>query len=307
MTDAPAHVWLDGRIVPIAEARIDPADAGFLHAAGAFTTMRAKHGVVFRLADHLARLRDTGRHMLVPLPYDDDELAAAAGEVLAANNLRDARLRLTLTAGPPVTEPGSGNLKPTVLLTAAEAVERPPEHYERGIAVALEDKYKLNPFTLTAGHKALDYVARFAALRSAAGRGCGEALWFSIHNFLQCGSVSNVFVVKDGALVTPPTEADLKDATVRERCPYDRGDVLPGVTRKVVLELAGAAGVPTVRAGIDVHFLYAADEIFLTNSVLGVMPVTKMEARDLGEPGPITRQLRAAYLDLVERETNTAA
>ena len=300
-------VWLDGRLLPAGDARIDPADAGFVHGIGVFTTMRATNGVVFRLADHLARLRGSGRLLQIPMPYSDEELAAAAGEVLGANGLADARLRLTLTAGPPTETPGSGNLRPTVLLTAAAVPELPENQYELGVGVALLDKQKLNPYDVQAGHKTLDYLSRFAALRSAASRGCGEALWFNVHNFLQCGSTSNVFMVKNGTLVTPPTADDLEDEAVRAKCPYDRSNVLPGVTRKAVLELAEQLGVPAVRAGVDVNFLYDADEIFLTNSVMGVMPVNKLEAKPLDGRGAMTAALQEAYAKLVAEETGGAA
>ena len=171
----------------------------------------------------------------------------------------------------------------------------------------LLDEQKLNPYDPAAGHKTLNYFSRLAALREANRRGAGEALWFSVHNYLESGSITNVFVVKDGVLATPPTADDLHDAAVASKVPYPRSCVLPGVTRSVVLELARETGIETRVGSIDVNQLLAADEVFLTNSVMGVMPVCRLERKAVGNdrPGPVTRKLADSYADLAARGTAT--
>ena len=168
-------VFLNGNYVEESAASISVRDTGLLHAAGVFTTMRAYSGKVFRLADHLQRLRRSCEHLFVPLQFKDDLLMEAAGEVLARNQLEDARLRLTVTRGAAAQDPLHGlRLEPTVLLTAAEFEAYPAEYYARGMTVTVLNEQKLNPYDIQAGHKTLNYFSRLTALRDAAQRGAGE-------------------------------------------------------------------------------------------------------------------------------------
>ncbi|MEM8872794.1 MAG: aminotransferase class IV [Planctomycetota bacterium] len=288
------EVWLNGDFIPDDDATVSIHDGGLLHAIGVFTTMRAVDSKVERLPQHLQRVRHDADALGVPVTFDDDALTAAVGQLLERNGLTDSRLRLTFTRGVAETGPATGASKPTAFITATEFAPYPDDFYDRGMTVKLVDDQKVNPYDPQAGHKTLNYASRFAALRNAARAGCGEALLFNVHNFLSSACVANVFVVKDNTLLTPPTNADLGDEAIKDKCPYPKSAVLPGTTRGAVLHLAEAAGIQTIRAGIDVNFLLEADEVFITNSAMGVMPVTKLEAKDLGEVGPITRQLREA-------------
>jgi branched-chain amino acid aminotransferase len=130
-------------------------------------------------------------------------------------------------------------------------------------------------------------------LREANRRGAGEALWFNVHNHLQSGSISNIFIVKTGALITPPTRWEVRDAA---------SVVLPGVTRAKVIELANSAGVDVRLQHVDVNQLLDADEIFLTNSIMQVMPVCRIERKAIGQdkPGPLTTRLGNALADAIE-------
>src|SRR5687767_177339 len=208
-------VWLNGAFVDEGEASVSVRDTGLLHAAGVFTTMRAYKGKVFRLRNHLERLRRSSEALFVPLQYKDDVLARAVGEVLARNKLTEARLRVTVTRGMARQDPLHGlRLEPNVFITATELEPYPDEFYRRGMTVVLIDEQKLNPYDVQAGHKTLNYFSRLAALRDANQRGGGEALWFNVHNYLQSGSISNVFLVKADILVTPPTAEDLRDPAI---------------------------------------------------------------------------------------------
>jgi branched-subunit amino acid aminotransferase/4-amino-4-deoxychorismate lyase len=302
-------VWLNGNFVEEAAASIPLRDAGLLHGAGVFTTMRADGGRVFRLAQHLQRLRGSCEALFIPLPFNDDAMAAAVRVLLERNALADARLRLTATRGGATADPLYGTrVEPNAFLTAAPLERYPVEFYERGMTVRLVDDYKLNPYDVTAGHKTLNYFARLHALREAARLGAGEALWFDVHHYLQSGSVSNVFVVKDGELFTPPTPRELRDELAPGAVPYAKSSVLPGVTRAAVIELARAARVDVHLAGIDVRGLLDADEVFLTNSVMRVMPVCRIERKPIGadKPGPVTTMLAARFDELVRIEDGNA-
>jgi branched-chain amino acid aminotransferase len=290
-----ATVWLNDKFIDESTASLSIRDTGLLHAAGVFTTMRAYDGAVFRLDQHLNRLRESCQAFSIPLSYMDEKLRSAINELLQANKRVNARLRMTVTGGTTSDDPVHGmRLNPNCFLTAAELQEYPRELYEHGMTVALLDAQKLNPFDIQAGHKTLNYFSRMSALRWARQAGAGEALWFNIYNYLQSGSISNVFIVKDGQLITPPTQAEINaNANLREKLPYARSNVLPGITRGAILELAQTINLPIERTSINVEQLLDADEIFLSNSIMNVMPIARVERSIVGNdrPGPITTQL----------------
>jgi branched-chain amino acid aminotransferase len=293
-----SSAWLNGNFIPEDEAHISLRDTGLLHAAGLFTTFRAHAGKIFRLKDHLARLRRSCEVLYIPLLYKDDLLTAAAAELLHRNNLTDARMRLTVTRGSSQQDPLHGlRLSPTTFMTATSFEPYPDEYYEKGMTVIALDDQKLNPYDIQAGHKTLNYFSRLSALRDATQRGAGEALWFNVHNYLQSGSISNIFIVKDGVLITPPTREDLLDPAIAEKVPYPRSATLPGITRQVVLELAATEHIPLERSAITIDRLLSADEAFLTNSVMGIMPLCRVERSPIGDdkPGPLTRRLIHLY------------
>ncbi|HEY0008475.1 MAG TPA: aminotransferase class IV, partial [Tepidisphaeraceae bacterium] len=218
-------------------------------------------------------------------------------ELLERNELTDARLRLTITRGVTQIDPLHGaRIEPTTFLTAGPFEPYPQEFYIKGLTAIALDEQKLNPYDLQAGHKTLNYFSRLHALREANRRGAGEALWFNVHNFLQCGCISNVFLVKNNVLLTPPTNEDLQDEAVKAKTPYPRSNVLPGTTRAAVLELAAERQIEVQRRALTVNDLLEADEVFVTNSVMNVMPVCRIERKAIGndKPGPITTQLSTA-------------
>jgi branched-chain amino acid aminotransferase len=301
-----AFAWINGRFVEEADASVSIRDTGLLHAAGVFTTMRAARGRVFMADRHLRRLRDSCEALFVPLQHADETLSAAAAELLKRNGLADSdsRLRVTVTGGAATQDPLHGvRLEPTTFITATALEPYPAEFYERGMTVILFDEQKLNPYDVQAGHKTLNYLSRFAALREANRRSAGEALWFNVHNYLQSGSICNIFLVKDGALVTPPAPQELCDPAVAGATPYPSSAVLPGVTRSVVFDLAREANMPVRLAAVNVNELLDADELFITNSAMGVMPVCRIERKAFGNdrPGPVTTALASRYRERLAR------
>jgi branched-chain amino acid aminotransferase len=291
--------WMNANFVDEDSPNISLRDTGLLHAAGVFTTMRASNGRVFRLPQHLQRLRASCEALFVPLQFSDADLAGAVDEVLSRNNLADARLRLTVTRGQSLQDPLHGtHLTPNCFLTATPLQPYPAHFYAQGLTVMLNDEQKLNPYDHQAGHKTLDYFSRLAALREAVRRGAGEALWFNVHNYLQSASIANVFLVKDKTLLTPPTDEELRDPALAA-CPYPKSNVLPGVTRGAILDLARANNIPTRLQALNVTNVLEADEIFLTNSIMQIMPVGRVEKHTVGQsmPGDITQMLISLLQD----------
>ncbi len=301
---APAvpDVYLNGRMVPAADARVPYDDAGLQHGVGLFETMAAFHGRVFRLREHLDRLADSARQLGLAAELDVERLAAAAQMAVAHNRLAEARVRLTVTAGPLSQLADDGRAadpldRMTVLVVATPPTAYDPAYFERGI-MALIAPAGANPMDAMAGHKTLHYWGRLRTLRQAAAVGAGEAIWLNVTNHLASGAVSNIFLARDGRLLTPIARGEEVDKSLP-------APVLPGVTRAAVIELAEAADIDVQRRMLSVDDLLKADEVFLTNSSWQVLPVTRVEKSSIGDGdvGPLTQRLRADLLALIERET----
>jgi len=282
-------VYLNGNILPAAQAKVSAFDAGFTHAAGLFETLRAYNGRVMRLADHLDRLTDSAAALDMRIDVDRQAIEQAVADLLTANALKDARLRLVMTPGdvprPGRTAPDSP--EPTTFISASVVQAYPAELYATGMRVCISP-YRQNRLDPLAGHKTLGYFPRLLAMKDAADRCCNEALWFTTDNQLAEGSVSNVFILSGDTLVTPPVDTP----------------VLPGTVRKAVIELAEANAIPIEQRSIDIDELLAATEVLLTGSILEIMPVTAIEKHTVGKgvPGGTTERLSRLYAEFVERE-----
>jgi branched-chain amino acid aminotransferase len=285
-------VFINGRIVPAAEARISVFDAGFTHAAGLFETLRAYNGRFMRPADHFDRLLHSAAALGLQINATRETLQNAVTMVLEANKLKEARLRLLATPGnvPRPGEPGIGPVETVIIATAEPVRPYPADLYRHGMRVCI-CPYKQSRFNPIAGHKTLDYLPRLLAMRYAAEHKCNESLWFNTENQLAEGSICNVFVVHGDRISTPPLDTP----------------VLPGTVRKTVIELARDNGIALEERPIDINGLLEAGEVFLTGSVLEVMPVTAIEQHQVGEgvPGKIVTRLRELYTTLVAKECGT--
>ena len=276
-----SKVFLNGEIVASSEAKVSSGDGGFLYGMGLFETMRAVGGKVFAIDDHLDRLFKSVEALSVRNSYSRERVAGAVEEVLAANGLSDARLRLTLTGGA-MGEGDEG--ESTLLITATELSGYPEDYYKKGVRVVLTD-YRQNPADPLAGHKVTSYASRLLALREAHKKTAAEALWFTADNKLAEGCISNVFLVKDSVIYTPRLETP----------------VLPGVARKHVLGFAKAEGIEAVEKDLTIQELLGADEVFLTNVIMLVLPVVAVEAHTVGagKVGELSKKLLGCFNKLL--------
>lgn len=297
------QAWLNGAFVPMDQAKVSAFDAGFQHGVGLFETMSASHGRIFRALEHMERLRTSARELGLADTLRPEALADAAEATVARNGLDRARVRMTLTGGDMnLLARGAAPLRhdPTILIQVQPPTPYPPELFERGVGVRVADA-RLNVLDPFAGHKTLWYWPRLHALQDAGAAGLHEAFWFDISNGLCCGCVSNVFVVKNGVARTP---------IARGEEPPDglRSAALPGITRAAVRSLAQELGIEAPAQRLEIAQLLEADEVFLTNSSWHLLPVVRVEQRTIGtgEPGPVTRMLRAELLARIERETAAA-
>ncbi|MBX3356230.1 MAG: aminotransferase class IV family protein [Phycisphaeraceae bacterium] len=289
------EVWLNGAFVSATEARVPVFDAGLQHGIGLFETMLAKNGRVFRVDAHLRRLAESASILGLTKSIPMERLRAATVATVERSGLRQARVRLTLTGG-------SLNLlarerRPpahfTTMIVAQPAVVFKPEAYEQGVRVQVAEP-RLNPTDPMGGHKTVNYWLRLSVLHAAGEAGMDEALWFTTGGRLVGASIGNAFAVIDGVIVTPPVRSETEGHPV-----------LPGITRAAVLEVASIEGIAVDERHLTLAEILAADEIFLTNSTWGVLPVSSVEGQSIGSGrcGPVARAMRSAIMDLIDVET----
>ncbi|MBN1805337.1 MAG: aminotransferase class IV family protein [Sedimentisphaerales bacterium] len=278
-------VFLNDGLTDIGKASISVTDSGFLYGAGLFETMRSYNGVVFSLKDHLERLSSSTKALYINKPYDDEYITEAIYKVLEANKLTDARLRLTLTNGP--MSESEEQRKSTLLITATKLQPYPVEYYKKGVMVILSPS-RQNTFEPICGHKTTSYFSRMVTLNGAHQKRAAEALWFTTNNRLAEGCISNVFLVKDSVLYTPPVETP----------------VLGGIARKSVCEIAKTNSIRLTEKDLYIDDVLGADEIFLTNVIMQILPVTSVEKHTVGdgEAGVMTKKLQISFRELVERQ-----
>lgn len=276
-------VWLNGALMDEREARIDPGDRGFLLGDALFETLLANRGRIAFLDAHIVRLAAGANILGIPFPISTGRLAVACGMLIEANGLSAAprvALRVTLSRGPGprgLTPPE--NLSPTLMISAAESPAPPPS---QSAIVATPRRNALSP---TSRLKAAPYLDNILAREEARARGADEALMLDTAGHLSCASVANVFLWEGEKLVTPAEECG----------------ILPGVTRAAVIELAPRLGIEIAEDMIMPQRLVHASGVFLTNSLIGIMPLSRIETRDL-PPHRMTGRLQAAYELLLDAD-----
>ena len=276
-------LWLNDGLVSYDEARISPLDRGFTLGDGLFETMRVRDGEILRLERHLSRLQNGAGVIGLSLPWTDDELAEAIGKTLSANGLQEAFVRLTVSRGVPSVRGllPDKNAKSTLLIQAEYFAGYPAELYQRGMHVTISS-VRRNEYSPLSSVKSLNYLENILARQEAAHQGVDDALMLNTAGELICASAANLFFVQGNILFTAPFSAG----------------VLPGTMRAYVIEeLAPVLGLRVVERAILPTEINAMDEAFLTNALMGVMPLTQIDGKMImdGKSGKFTRELFAAF------------
>lgn len=274
-------IYLNGSLVPEEEAKVSIFDRGFLYGDGLFETMRAYAGKVFRLNLHLQRLFHSAQIISLPIPKTLRELEEAVYETLKANNLKDAHLRLTVSRGE--GERGLDlplSLHPNIIIVAKPLSPYPERWYEEGLR-AVVVRVRREKDSALSRIKSLNYLPNILAKLEAKERGADEGIMLNRDGHLTEATVSNIFLISQGKLLTPSL----------------RSGPLPGITRKTVIELAPALGLEVSEREIKLSELMEAEEAFLTNSLREVVPLTQVNGCLIGQgrPGKITRMMAQAY------------
>ena len=279
-------VYIDGKYYPKSQAKISVYDHGLLYGDGVFEGIRAYNGVVFKLREHIDRLYRSARVIMLEIPLTKEEMINAVLETLRKNNLHDAYIRLVVTRG--VGDLGLDPRKcpkPTVIIITDIIKLHSKEAKERGIR-ALIVWVKRDPVDATSHEvKSLNYMNSILGKIEANVAGFDEAICLDKNGHISEGIAENIFIVKNGKIITPPTSTG----------------ALVGITRDVIMKLAEKLGYKAVEANITPTDLFTADEAFFTGTAAEVVPIVEVNKRKIGEgkPGPITKRLMQEFEKIV--------
>ena len=282
-------VWLDGQLVDKEDAKISVFDHCVLYGDGVFEGIRIYTGVIFQCAAHVDRLFASAKTIRLDIGMTKQEVTDAMYETLRANDIVDGYIRLVVTRGP-----GTLGLSPLrcpkscVFIIADQIALYPPEMYENGLEVIVAKRRRISPNMLPPSVKSCNYVNNILANLEASDAGAGEAIMLNAEGNVAEATGDNIFIVADGKVSTPPTEAG----------------ILVGVTRSIVVRLCGELGVPCQERNLKVEDLTAADEIFLTGTAAEVIAVTKLDGETVGsgKAGPGTTKLLTAFREFIKAE-----
>lgn len=284
-------IWLDGELVDESAARISVFDHGLLYGDGVFEGIRIYNRRIFRLEEHVRRLFDSARAILLQMPWTPEEVTRYCIETVRANGLDDGYIRLVVTRG-------AGGLginphlceRPSMFIIAATIQLYPAAQLEEGLKIITCATRRPPPASLMPQVKSLNYLNNVMAKIEAIQAGALEAVMLNEQGYVAECTGDNLFILRDGRILTPEVA--------------DGG--LDGITRKVILELAAREGIPVEERKLTRWDLYTADECFLTGTAAEVVPVAMLDSRPIGagRPGPVTLRLIDAFRELA-RSTGT--
>ncbi len=282
------QVYIAGKLVPKEDAKISVYDHGFLYGDGVFEGIRVYGGRVFLLAEHIQRLYESANAIRLVIPLTPAAMTKAVEETVAANGIKDGYVRLVVSRGA-----GSLGLDirktsdPQVIIIADTITLYPQEIYDKGMALVTASTIRNHPQALSPRIKSLNYLNNILAKIEGTDAGTVEALMLNHKGEVAECTGDNIFIVKNGIVRTPPTDAG----------------ILEGITRAAVLRLARQAGITVQELTMTRHDVYVADECFLTGTAAEVIAVTSLDGRPIGDgkPGPVTRKLLELFRDLTRK------
>lgn len=282
-------VYLDGEYVPQSQAKISVLDHGVLYGDGVFEGIRLYSKNIFRLKQHLDRLWDSAHAIVLSIPISREEMAEIVAETCRRNGLENGYIRLVVTRG--VGELGLNPYKcpnPSVFCIASTIKLYPDEFYRNGLDIITAATRRIAPDAFSVRVKSLNYINNIMAKINAINAGVLEALMLTPEGYVLEATGDNVFLVKDGKLITPPTYMG----------------ALRGITRDAVIDLARELSIPVIEEPFTLYEVYTADEMFLTGTAAEVIPVSKVDGRPIndGKPGPVTKRLLERFHQITSTE-----
>lgn len=283
-------IWIDGKYYDEAEAKVSVFDHGFLYGDGVFEGLRVYGGRIFKLREHLMRLYESARAILLGVPMSPAELEAAILDAVHMNEAKDAYIRLIVSRGPGALGISPSSCpKPSLIIIVGSIELYPKEHYDKGIEIVTASTRRIPPDSLDPRIKSLNYLNNIMAKLEAARAGCMEALLLNHEGRVAECSADNIAVVKGQWVMSPPSSEG----------------ALQGITLGVVMEIAERLGYRPAFMPLTRYDLYGADECFMTGTGAEIMPVTRIDGRPigLGHPGQVTRRLMSAFHSMVNEGT----
>jgi len=280
------QVYISGKFFDKENAKVCVFDHGFLFGDGVFEGMRSYNGKVFRLREHMIRLWNSAKALMIEIPMSIEEMEAATYETLTINNIKDGYIRLIVTRGIGTLGLDAHFCKdPQVVIIADHLALYPKEFYEKGLDIVTASTVRTNPSMVSPQIKSLNYLNNILAKIEGHQAGCVEVLMLNTKGEVAECSGDNIFIITRGVLHTPSTEAG----------------ILEGITRQTVLDIAAEMGIPIKEAPMTRYDIFASDECFLTGSAAELIPVVKLDGRLIGDgkPGAMTLKL----LDRFHEET----
>ena len=287
MAQQELSIYIDGKYYPKSEAKVSVYDHGLLYGDGVFEGIKAYDGVVFKLKEHVDRLYTSAHTIMLNIPITREGMMHAVVETLKKNKLKDSYIRLVVTRGV-----GDLGLNPRkcpkatiIIITEPTIILHSKEKIEQGIT-AMITWVKRDPVDATSHEvKSLNYLNSILAKIESNAGGVDEAICLDKTGFVSEGVAENIFIVKEGIVITPPTSTG----------------ALRGITRTVVMKLVDKLGYPMIERNVTPNELFTADEVFFTGTAAEVTPVREINKRMIGEgkPGPITRRLIEEFNKLV--------
>src|SRR5262245_60331059 len=278
-------IYISGQLYAKEDAKISVFDHGLLYGDGVFEGLRSYGGRVFRLEEHISRLYESSKAILLEIPMSQQEMCDAVNETVRLNKIDDGYLRHVITrgAGTLGLDPNRCS-NPQIIIIADKISLYPQELYENGMEIVTVSVQRTHPAALSPRIKSLNYLNNILAKIEGLQAGCIEALMLNHKGEVAEGTGDNIFLVRGGVLYTPPLDAG----------------VLGGVTRDAVIEVARDAGIEVRETALTKHDVYVADECFLTGTAAEVIPVVKVDSRAIGtgKPGPTTRDLNERFKKL---------
>lgn len=279
-------IWLDGKLVDRDEAKVSVFDHAILYGDGCFEGIRFYSGKVFRLQEHIERLFNGMRYLMIDLPWSFDEVCKATEETVAASGMSDGYIRLVVTRGVGDLGLNPRNCPtPSMFIIVEDIALYPKEMYENGLSLITSSYRRPDPDAICQQVKSLNYLNSISAKLEAVQQGAGEALMLNKRgNVAECTG-DNIFIVSKGVVMTPPlTES-----------------ALGGITRHAVMDICAELGIPCEERVMNRYDVLSADECFLTGTAAEVIAVSSLDGRTIGtgHAGPVTMRILARYKELV--------
>lgn len=272
-------VYLNGKLYDKSQAKISVFDHGLLYGDGVFEGIRAYNRRVFRLKEHIRRLYESAHSIMLDIPLTREEMIKAVVATLKANSLKDAYIRLVVTRGEGDLglDPRKCRGKATIIIITDKITLYPEQFYRNGLEIITVPTTRNLPEALNPQIKSLNYLNNILAKIEAANSGFNEAIMLNSLGYVAECTGDNVFIVKDGQLITIPTWMGS----------------LRGITQDAVAKIASGLKIPNCERVLTRHDIYTADECFLTGTAAEVIPVVKVDGRLIGDgkPGKITLRL----------------